>query len=1540
MMKKILLLIILGTIGINSYAQPTAFSQDSVKFLKQIIDFIGDEDKTTAKEFKEKFEPIWLSDFTRSQRFLVYKIANGMLGKGYRPFPEFYDFLQSLYGFKVTNQPESSFNAWSEMLGKLLVAKERKQLPDFLKMSGGLFTQGIIFETNAVKWRCRSKNYKFEYDKQPRVVFEHLDFICYTKGDSSVIYNTSGVYSPISSSWEGKGGKVTWLRAGLDTTQTYAIIKRYKAMLKTPGFDADSVLFYTPYFKKPLAGDLSEKVLSVSKTVGVRYPQFNSYSKRLFIKDFYPGVDYEGGFTVQGSDIVGSGTTQQLAKLIFYRNGKKFLKVGATNLILNSEDVTTERSVITFYIENDSIYHPGINFKYITKDNQVTMIRQGQGIVMSPFYDSYHKLEISSEAVYWRLDEPVIEFAPLYGSSKTDATLSSYNYFIPQLYDLLQGQGNKNPLYPIYELTIRKDTMILPVGEVATYMGLITDDPGTMSLFYELTTLGLISFDNESGMITVKPKLKDFTDARAKKKDYDPIIFESDLKGANISARMSELNHEIKELDYNIERMKKAGNNTAELEKQKEQAQKEQKELIDALNNKKSSNATLNLSNLDLLIRGVTRVNLSDSQIVRVFPYTQEIVVKKNRDFVFSGVVNAGSTEFFGKNLSYEYAENKINLPQADSMRLRVFPIGAKGNRQQIRVTSVIKNVRGTIFIDLKDNKAGNKKGNGNYPYLDCIKDSYVYYNKKSTYGGVYDSSKFFFKIAPFKMDSLDNFKASGVNFAGDFYSAGILPTIKESLRVQKDYSLGFIRKAPPEGFSLYGDKAKFNNDIRLSDKGLQADGELNYLTSFAQSKDFVLFPDSITGVCQTYENRESLGKKAGELNVPKVTGKEVYVCFVPKQKIFYASTIDASMKTHNDQADYRGKLILRPDGLTARGKFFFNNAEMKGKLMKLKSTTIDCDTASFKLKSADDKNAVALKTENVNAHIDFTLRNGEFKSNGSESFVEFPENQYVCYMDRFKWFMDNEDIELASDKKGTADINIESDLDLSGSNFFSTRKDQDSLNFMAPKAKYDIRKKIIRCEKVEYITVADARIYPDSAKITIRKEANIDELLNAKIIANYITKYHSIFNAKAKITAKRKYMASGDYTYRDENNYEQKIHFENIYPDSTFSTFARGEVLESEKFALSPNFEYKGKVVLKAEDIGLNFDGYTRIAHKCSTLPKNWFAFKAVIDPKDIVIPVSKDLLSDTKRSLGSGIYLNLDTTEVYPYAAFLSEKQNPKNPSILSVDGKLIFDKLSQEYRIGSTDKLKELSLPGNYISIKKAGCNMFGDGKFVFFNDPNVFKVSTIGSFTTAKDSTKIKASMLIDFPFNEGVLEKFAEQINEFPDLVPVEIDKTPYAKALRELLPLEKADKVLQDINLYGELRKGYDEIKKAIFITDITFKWNPLTLSYVSKGKIGVGHMFRKEVFKYIDGVIEIKKTKKEDIISVFLQIEETKFFYFTYSTRTGIADAYFSDESLTTTIQETKADKLKTKGEKGEKDYEYRAGSKSKAFAFRNSME
>ena len=68
--------------------------------------------------------------------------------------------------------------------------------------------------------------------------------------------------------------------------------------------------------------------------------------------------------------------------------------------------------------------------------------------------------------------------------------------------------------------------------------------------------------------------------------------------------------------------------------------------------------------------------------------------------------------------------------------------------------------------------------------------------------------------------------------FSGVFQSAGIFPIFNDTLRLQSDYSLGFKRSTPLEGFKIYNGKADYFNDIHLSHAGLKGIGTLEYLNS------------------------------------------------------------------------------------------------------------------------------------------------------------------------------------------------------------------------------------------------------------------------------------------------------------------------------------------------------------------------------------------------------------------------------------------------------------------------------------------------------------------------------------------------------------------------------------------------------------------------------------------------------------------------------------------------------------------------------------
>jgi hypothetical protein len=1164
-----------------------------------------------------------------------------------------------------------------------------------------------------------------------------------------------------------------------------------------------------------------------------------------------------------------------------YRGGKIFMRALSTTFIIKPNGINSDRAQSVIYIEKDSISHPGLRFKYTKSTNQVILQREKTGLSQSPFFNTYHNLEMYFESLRWKVGDPVIELGPMEGSSEKSATFESNNFYSREIYNSLNNMDKTHPMVFIEDLGRRLDTNIITLPALASHMGRPTDQ--IMPIIGQLNAGGFISYEPDRELITIKPKLFNYLKSNSKKIDYDPIDIQSDSLVAN-------------------------------------------------------ANASINLLNYELLIHGVKRVTLSDSQFVRIYPQNQELIVMKNRNMKFAGIVNAGSTEFFGKEFFFNYGDFKVDLLQCDSMRLRVWPHTGPRNKQQ-RVQSVIRSVKGSITIDGKDNKSGVKRGFQQYPILNSTQHTYVFYNAKKIHNGVYDSTQFYFKVDPFVMDSLDNFKGYAQRFPGEFKSAGIIPVMREELGVQKDYSLGFIRKLNPEGVKLYGDKAVFKNEIRLSNAGLQADGSLSYLTSTAESKAFTLFPDSLSGVAQKYKNVE----QKGTFEVPEVHGEEVMVRYHPKAKVFYAQSTDSLLHFFDKNSKMKGTMALRPDGMTGKGRMYFGTAELSSRHFKYKAKIIDADTSNFKLKSHDLSHEMAMSTENVNSHVDFVGRFCEMKSNGKASPTKFPANQYICFMDKMKWNMDTDDIDLLSDKKSvTGDINIDTDLDLTGSNFYSIHPDQDSLNFMSPKAKFNPRTKVINCSKVEYLNIADARIYPDSGQVVIRKNAEMDELQKAKIVCNYVTKYHKIYNARVKITAKKKYVAEGDYAYVDENKMEQKIHFAKITLDSTFQTYAKGEVKEEEKFMLSPHFEYKGVVELKANDIGLNFTGATRLVHNCGAFDRNWLSFKGVVDPLNIRIPIADDIVNyDGGGFLGAGISVNKDTIPALVYSTFLSVKTKKENPDVIKATGFLVFDKRLQEYQIAQEDKLKEASLPGNFVGYAKEKCIVRGDGRLSFGTKTSQFKAVPVGTVeqNLKTGAVTMKATVMFDFPFFEGLMEKLADKILNYPDIQPFENDpvKSIYEKSLRELIGVEKSDEIIANLSLGKERWKLPDEIAKPLVFTDVSFKLvqeDPMT-HWISTGRLVLTNVYKKQIYKYIDGKIIVSHGRQGDEVTIVLKLDDANLYYFHYSNVKGRFTVYSTDPSFKSTISEAKSDKLNFKGKDGDKDFEIVYGeARSKAEA------
>ncbi|MFH0864730.1 MAG: hypothetical protein V1904_00945 [Bacteroidota bacterium] len=1470
---------------IKSNAQPIKkFSDDPAVFFEEMATFFQDidnpDDKKTAKAFVETFTLEWNGGkFSDDQKKQMIETCNKMLKKKMKPIPHFKNYLSAIISFNNTSQTDESFKAWEASLDKLINRSTSSQFIDYLEISDNLFSENVLYKSTTTTWKSDNSNYSFEYDTIPRIVFPSLNLTCIANDDSANIYSTKGVYYPTLLKWDGNGGKVLWKRAGLDENTVYAELAHYSINLKYSKYTADSVKFYyTTYFDKPLLGALEEKVQANITEDKASYPRFDSYDKRLKIESIFPNIDYDGGFTMHGGKLLGSGNEDQDAYLTFYREGKPFVKTGAKNYTIRQEKISSDVASVTIYWEGDSIYHPGLQMKYLNDKKELSLMRSKDGIGKTPFFDTYHKLDMYVEALYWNLDQPIIEMKMIKGVGlEGEADFESYNFYTEQRYYKLLGIDETHPLSDLKKYAKLKDTNVVNVKDYAIYLGI---DPAQIeALLINMASMGFIAYDIENNKVYLKEKLYNFLLARAGRIDYDVLQFNSVT--------------------------------TTE------------------------SNATINLLNFDLKLNGVKSVYLSDSQNVYIFPKDEKLVVKKNRDFEFDGRVHAGMFDFYGKLFSFNYDKFNIDMPVIDSLGFYVksFKPDAQGNYSAVRVKSVIEGIKGDLQIDEFNNKSGLIPY-GKYPLFTSQKDSYVYYDKKAVQKGVYTREHFYFHINPFEIDSLDNITTEGIGFTGNFVSADIFPDFDEVLKVQPDYSLGFVRLTPDDGFLVYKGKGTYDSIIDLSNLGLRGNGTLKYLTSISKSSNFIFYPDSMNADVQYYELTEV---KSG-IEYPPVIATDVYEHWMPYNDVMVVTKKEKPIAMYNSEALLNGSIVLTPTSLTGTGTMVFNDAEMDAKLFKFKNRVFDSDTADFRLRSYD-LSELAFSTYNYNAHIDFDERKGEFKSNGGSSKVEFPINQYICFMDEFDWFMDKEEIELANTKSQNTDslnnlsIKELADIDLSGSEFISIHPAQDSLRFFSPRAKYNLKDNIIYAKDVKIIKIADAAIFPAKGDVTILKKAEMRPLIDAKILANTATKYHTMYDALVHITSRKNYTADGMYDYVASDTAVHPVYLGKIAVDTTLQTYGTGIISDTSKFELSPEFDFAGGVKLTANNEFLNFTGAFKINHECDTLYRNWIKFKSEINPNEIYIPISDSIKDVSGGKLEAGILLANDSN--YVYSAFLMKRYKSTDQDVITARGYIYYDEISDEYRISNKEKLKQLNQPGNYVSLTRSSCITYGDGKIDMA--PNTGRM-TVGTYGNVKqyiipDSTTLDIVMSFDFFFSDDALKFMNEKLEKYTTLKALDLTRTTFTKTLAEVLGTKEADKLVSDISMNGSFKRLPDELEKTFLLGDVQMYWNETTRSFVSQGPIGIVAIKKNQINKYVDGYIEVKKNRTGDEINIYLEFDSNDWYYFNY--KANLMQAISSNTEFNDIIKNTKDDNKIQKAEKDLPAFKYTISLESRKKGF-----
>ncbi len=1484
-MKKIILIILAAsTLSASLSAQvPNQFTGETATFTAELTAFMGTLVSKPAKAEIDLFNSLYDSTIYSSDvKDRIINVASQLRSRRLSQVPGFIFYARTLTDFIETGQKNDEIAAWLAGLSEMAFDPRftNASVEKFIEVTGLLLVANTIYTAGSVRWKTIDGTVAFEKDTVLKIDIRTVTLTAYLGKDSTNIYDFSGTYYPDLFLLHCHSGKVTWEKAGYDPSTVFAIISDFDIDVTKSEFTCDSSLLTHPtYFKEPVAGKLTDRAVSIISPEKATMPRFETYENRFFIEDIYKDVDYEGGLTLEGAIVRGTGTNWFPAGIKLYRNDTLAISLSSNNFVLSQKSIGSNEASSTLYLGSDSVFHTNLGFTYNTDTREVSLFRTTNPFSRSPYFDSFHNMDLYFEHLSWDMDKPFIIMSRTRGSSIGAARFESVSFYNEANFFKLMRLDDVHPLYRVRDYAKAYGSDVFPLDGFAKWMRMPLEQATAMCI--ELAKNGFLFYDRNYNEVTIKPKVDDYIASFAKKKDYDAITIYSETKD-------------------------------------------------------QQENAILDLKNFDLNIWGVRAVSLSDSQNVALRPYGGHLVVGKNRSISFDGVVQAGLFTIYGKEFSFNYDSFNLSLEKIDSIKIAVETEERNAFGKPIirKIDNMIEMASAKLSIDDRSNKSGLKSLK-QYPIINSTTDSYIFYDEITNLDGLYPKENFYFKLDPFTYANIDHYTNTDMAFAGEFVGGGVIEPMRQTLTVQADTSLGFSMVIPTEGIPIYGGRGKLYNHLSMSNSGLVGSGSIDHVTATAVSDTFRFFPDYM------FTRAKTFNMKPDTLNrFPVLQSEEVDIQWtIDKDELYAVNRKGKDFRMFANGTTMDGTLILKPDILKGMGELNMGDARITSETFSFGSVTVNADTSDYYLKALRG-NGYGFVASNANTHVDFSQQRTSFSLNTDSSIVVFPEIEYISRMTNFSYDMNAKVLDMS--QKGREEIPLMTPEQLlmvppgkkEKPTFLSTNNMRDTVKFQSGTASYFLQDEYVMARDVNYIPVADALIQPGKGVIYITRGAKIRETDSALVAIN---NKHLIHSARINIESSASYSGSGKYDYVDETGNSQIIQFPMIRVD-TMVTKAQGYIPDKQLFTLSPAFTFAGDVLLRAANDHMTFTGAAGIVTNCDNINNRPVRFSAAIDPKNVLIPVNDKPRDINDNMLFSGTFITLDSAGVY--GTFLSERRTWSDNPLLNAQGYLFHDKGSGKYRIASLEKLSDLKMNGNMVTFDRNMCILESEGTISFGLNYDLLKLKGAGSVTQNTDSSsvKIKSVLSFSFYFNNDALKAMTDDIRSIPTLKAVSLSSDFNVKAMRDLLGIEAARTLNEELQLFGVARSLPKELSSELLLNDVTLVWNPYSMSFISEGRIGIGFIGGQPLNIYVDGWVELQRKRSGDLLDIYLKASDNVWYWFSYVR--GILMSYSSNLTYNDILSNTKDKVRKDPNANSRVSYEYIIGVPDRLQRFIRRME
>ena len=1388
------MLLLMLTLSVFSQSKP--FSTDKDTFLEELNAYLtttpSKDDKARAEAIMSEFRGVWNIHYDPAEAMLAMDLYELMRSKtGNRAYYNIINFTEVLQRAPYSGMTKSDINRFLTFTSRRF-AKRQTQMDKYLKSCRDLLADHVLGEKGAVQWIAPNANFTFPTDTACLFEVKQCDLILQSKNDQSVIRATFGRIDLENHLWYGRGGRVDWSRFGIPSDKVYGIVNDYQVNLLASNYSIDEIEFYNKqYFNHPCRCSFEDAITGAAPNEKTMYPKAVSVGDQQERGTFYGNVEFLGGFGMVGQSVNFFGTAEHPAQFVFKHNNRITVRTLSKRFIMTDNSLVSSQAAARIYLYDsvyntvDSIYHNDLGFRYNDSKNLLLMYRKDNGVGYGPFHDTYHDYDIFLEAIYWNRGTKQMDFRRLEGTSgESEGLIASVNYFRKADYLKIQALDMKHPMENLNQFLrlFGDEDHRFHLNDYVDYVKYPL--PQVLSLILNLQAEGYIEYDNDTQMVTVLPRFFDVLASDHNEFDFDVIKFQT--KVAN-----------------------------------------------------RQPNITLVLGTNDMVVYGirdynsktdVPSVTLSDFKHVLILPDNARVVLKKDRNFNFSGCVMAGMYEFFTKESLFNYSTFSIEMSKVDSLRFY-----ARFNDKVYPVEGVLERLTGTLEIDANDNKSSVRE-TPEYPRFSSTGNAYRFY--RDINGGVFDlelpldtltdedlAGKFYYCLEPFAMEQLDNLNSEDVVFQGRLVSGGIFPDINEPLVVMDDHSLGFkhtIGDGKEASLPMFDGKGGFHQEVLLSNEGFFGQGRLDVETAAFDAEHFDFYPDSVVASVQHLTMHE----RAAGTEFPKATCGPLDLKWDLTEAQLYTTTLEEPICFY-DSTFFTGITMLSEEGLKGKGVLTFGLTRFDSPYFDFDSRSFVADSSNFTLYDEDGQTKAFL-ADNYRSTVDLGNKRVRFGYLDENSNLDFPLNQFYCSLNQAEWDMTANNIHLSGQ----------------AAEFVSLLPEHDSLSFLSTNADYDMNNYVIHAHGVPSVLVADVEITPWDHNVDIQRNAILSPLEHANIVADTSLRQHLFKDAAVSVYSRHDYAALGVKDYLDIVGVATPVFYDEIKPVDGV-TVAHAHISDSLNFMLSPWFGFKGEVTTKADEPFDEYKGFFRIERSCLE-DTVWFVSTTRIDPMAVSIPVDMEEVRKERQGLFNGLCYEFGSGGGY-HVNFM-KPMNPETVPVTMQNGHLSFDINTREYVI--SDDLNSLTLNDRCMVVQHGISDLgfdLGLTQFACYGDyvgyPN--------------DSVTMEALCVFNAPvFDDQALTDMAG-IYASVEGDAIDLSQTHYVEYLKAERGEEAAEALRTEMELtpYPAIKSG-DFYDQTIVIPSLKMVWNPTLRAFVSTGKIGLGSLGGHEVNRYVDGVV------------------------------------------------------------------------------------